>query len=93
MGRISVTGPDAVPLLQYVTTNDVTRLAEGAAQYSLICNERGGVIEDRLVYRYPDAWRLILNAVNRMRVFDLLNRILQQQGLRADVRDDTFSCA
>ena len=49
MGRLAITGPDAKALIQYATTNDVDRLESGAAQYTLICNERGGVIEDLLV--------------------------------------------
>jgi aminomethyltransferase len=93
MGRLTVTGADAVQLLQSATTNDVTRLEEGAIQYTLICNERGGVVEDLLVYRYPDAWRLVVNAANRVRVLKLLDGLVEQQQLRATVRDDTFDLA
>jgi aminomethyltransferase len=93
MGRLTITGPDAVPLLQYATTNDVTRLEEGAIHYTLICNERGGVVEDLLVYRYPDAWRLVVNASNRLRVLEILGGAIEQQRFNAGVQDDTFDLA
>jgi aminomethyltransferase len=93
MGRLTVTGPDAVQLLQYTTTNDVTRLEEGAIQYSLICNERGGVVEDLLVYRYSDAWRLVVNASNRVRVLEIFDDIVEQQRFHATEHDDTFELA
>jgi aminomethyltransferase len=93
MGRLTVTGPDAVHLLQYATTNDVTRLDEGAIQYTLICNERGGVLEDLLVYRCPDTWRLVVNASNRVRVIQVLDAIIEERRFRATVHDDTFALA
>src|SRR5438094_6088468 len=46
MGRLTISGPDASDLLQRATTNDVTKLGPGAAQYSLICNEQGGRSEE-----------------------------------------------
>jgi len=76
MGRLVVAGPDAKALLQYATTNDIDRLEDGAAQYTLICNEQGGVVEDLLVYRLPDEWRLIVNASNRTRVAGILTDLI-----------------
>ena len=93
MGRLTIGGPDAKALIQYATTNDVERLEQGAAQYSLICNERGGVIEDLLVYRLPEEWRLIVNASNRTRVLAILTDLIQQIECQATVRDDTFDIA
>jgi len=93
MGRLTMTGPDAETLLQQATTNDVSKLEPGAAQYSLICNERGGVVEDLLVYRFPDAWRLIVNASNRTRVVGILNELAARQELDARLRDETFDLA
>src|SRR5262245_19497045 len=68
MGRLRVEGPGAHDLIQAATTNDIDRLELGGAQYSLICNSAGGVIEDLLVYRLADGWRLVVNASNRERV-------------------------
>ncbi len=93
MGRLTIEGRDAEALIQYATTNDVARLAEGAIHYTLICNERGGVVEDLLVYRYPDALRLVVNASNRLRVLETFDRVIEQQRLNANVRDDTFDLA
>ena len=53
MGQVDVSGPDALPYLQYVTTNDVSALGPGDAQYSLLPNEQGGVVDDIIVYRRP----------------------------------------
>src|SRR3954470_19042405 len=56
MGRLRIQGPGATDLVQQATTNDANRLEPGAAQYSLICNESGGIIEDLVVYRLQDGW-------------------------------------
>jgi aminomethyltransferase len=65
MGQILFEGPDALEFLQWVTTHDVSRLEVGAAQYSLLCNEQGGVLDDVVVYR-PAVTRylMIVNAAN-----------------------------
>ncbi|HLL51147.1 MAG TPA: glycine cleavage system aminomethyltransferase GcvT, partial [Thermomicrobiales bacterium] len=67
MGQVRVTGPDALPFLQFVTTNDVSLLEPGDAQYSLLPNEQGGVIDDIIVYRMPDepGYFVVVNASNR----------------------------
>jgi len=93
MGRLNITGPNARDLIQYATTNDIGRLAPGAAQYSLICNDRGGVIEDLLVYRLTAGWRLVVNASNRPRVVSRLDDLRRQRAFEATVRDETFDLA
>src|SRR5581483_7830084 len=62
MGRVEVVGPDALTLLQRTTTNDVSRLAVGRAQYSIMCNEAGGTLDDLVVYRLPDRYFVVVNA-------------------------------
>ncbi|MFN8591273.1 MAG: glycine cleavage system aminomethyltransferase GcvT [Thermomicrobiales bacterium] len=66
MGQVGITGPDALPFLQKVTTNDVSVLAPGDAQYSMLPNPQGGVIDDIIVYRYPDrdGYFVVVNASN-----------------------------
>ena len=66
MGQVRVTGEDALPYLQLITTNDVSGLGPGDAQYSLLPNERGGVIDDIIVYRLPDepGYLVVVNAAN-----------------------------
>lgn len=63
MGEIWVEGADAVPFVNRLTTNDVTKLADGQAQYSALTNENGGVVDDLLVYRFgPEKLLLVVNA-------------------------------
>ena len=63
MGEVTVSGPGAVQFLNSVLTNDIRRLASGQGQYTLMCNERGGVIDDLYAYRLSvDVYFLIINA-------------------------------
>lgn len=55
MGEIEVEGRRALEVIQLVTTNDASRLEPGQAQYSLICREDGGILDDIVVYRLPGA--------------------------------------
>jgi len=66
MTLLELTGPDAVPYLQRLLANDVARLSlPGKALYSVMLNERGGVIDDLIVYaptpEQPELWRVIVN--------------------------------
>ncbi|CAA9473524.1 MAG: Aminomethyltransferase (glycine cleavage system T protein) [uncultured Solirubrobacteraceae bacterium] len=68
MGEIEVCGPDAEPFLQHVYSNDVERLAVGGAQYALICNEDGGMLDDVFTYRLaPERYLTVTNAANHDR--------------------------
>lgn len=65
MGVVELRGAGARALCQMLTTNDVGRLRDGRAQYSLICNERGGILDDIVVYRLePQRLVLCVNAAN-----------------------------
>lgn len=65
MGEFLVTGPGALPFLQYITTNDVEALFDGKVQYSCFPNGKGGIVDDLLVYRYnPEKYLLVVNAAN-----------------------------
>jgi aminomethyltransferase len=64
MGELDVRGPDALAFLQFVTTNDVSKLVVGQAQYSAICREDGGVLDDCIVYRFADHYMVVVNASN-----------------------------
>ena len=66
MGELEVEGPRARELLQALLSNDLDRLGPGKAQYTLLTNERGGIVDDLIVYeREPDRFLLIVNAANR----------------------------
>ncbi|MBI4664715.1 MAG: glycine cleavage system aminomethyltransferase GcvT [Verrucomicrobia bacterium] len=63
MGEVRVSGPSALAFLNGVLTNDLRKLAVGQGQYTLLCNERGGVIDDLYAYRLADQeFLLIINA-------------------------------
>ena len=63
MGEIWVEGEDAIEFVNRLTTNDVTKLVDGQAHYSALTNERGGVVDDLLVYRFDqDKLLLVVNA-------------------------------
>jgi aminomethyltransferase len=63
MGEVSVGGPGALDFLNHTLTNDVRKLAVGQGQYTLMCNERGGVIDDLYAYRVGEQeFLLIINA-------------------------------
>ncbi len=63
MGEIHVDGPDAIPFVNHLTTNDVTRLVDGQAHYSALTYENGTVVDDLLVYRFgPERLFLVVNA-------------------------------
>jgi aminomethyltransferase len=65
MGEVDVRGPQALDLVQRLTVNDASTLEVGQAQYSALCRESGRVIDDLLVYRFPDRFMLVINASNR----------------------------
>jgi aminomethyltransferase len=63
MGEICVSGPSAAAFLNHTLTNDIRKIAVGQGQYTLMCNERGGVVDDLYVYRIGDEeYLLIVNA-------------------------------
>jgi len=65
MGEIEVRGPDAVTVCQQLTVNDVARLRIGDAQYTILCNDAGGVLDDLVVFRLgAERYLLIVNAAN-----------------------------
>ncbi len=65
MGEFFVTGEGALELLQYVTSNDVSKLTDGKVQYSCLPNGNGGIIDDLLVYRIAENnFMLVVNASN-----------------------------
>jgi aminomethyltransferase len=85
MGQIETSGPDAETFLQRVLSNDVTKLPDGGAQYSVICREDGGVLDDLFTYRLGDHFLTVTNAANHER--DHVWFAQQAQGFDAEVAD------
>ncbi|TME17197.1 MAG: glycine cleavage system aminomethyltransferase GcvT [Chloroflexi bacterium] len=68
MGRVDVGGDGAEAELQRLFTNDLARIRPGRAQYTLMCNEEGGILDDLVVYRLGvDDFRIVVNASNRLK--------------------------
>ena len=78
MGELEIRGPQALDLVQHVTTNDASRLAVGQAQYSVICYEDGGAVDDCIVYRFPDHYLIVVNASNAEKDRDWIARFEPQ---------------
>jgi aminomethyltransferase len=87
MGRLRLTGPDRVRLLDHLLTNDVASLQPGQVRYSLICREDGGVLDDVLVTRFDDWHLLVVNASNRQKIVAWIER--HRAGFDATVEDLT----
>jgi aminomethyltransferase len=64
MGELHVSGPDALAFLRGAVVSDPASLAVGQAQYSMLCAEDGGVIDDLIVYRLEDGYLVVCNAAN-----------------------------
>ena len=64
MGEFYITGPDHEAFVDYVTVNDVKSLAHGQVHYSCMCKPHGGIVDDLLVYRFPDKIMLVVNGAN-----------------------------
>ncbi len=65
MGEFMIRGAQAIDFANYVTTNDVAALSVGQAQYSTILNEGGTIVDDCLIYRFPDHLMMVVNASNK----------------------------
>jgi aminomethyltransferase len=89
MGRLRFTGNDACSFLDYVVTNDVTRLKPGDIRYALVTNQSGGILDDVLVYRFDDCYMLVVNASNREKIIGWLT---QHSGkFEVEIEDQTLS--
>jgi aminomethyltransferase len=85
MGEIETTGPDAEAFLQRVLSNDVSKIAADGAQYSVLCREDGGVLDDLFTYRRPGGFLTVTNASNHER--DLAWMRKQAGGFEVELHD------
>lgn len=82
MGEIEVRGPDALALVQKLTTNDAARLVDGQVQYSALCYPDGGVVDDVTVYRSSASHFLFcVNASNTDKDFAWMQQVHAGSGL------------
>jgi aminomethyltransferase len=91
MGEFEINGPDALALVQAVTTNDASKLVPGKVQYSAMCYPEGGIVDDLLVYRMAeDKFMLVVNASNLLKDFEWIrSNIGERKVTLTDRSDDT----
>jgi aminomethyltransferase len=89
MGRLSLSGPDAVSLLQQVYTNDVATMKDMQVRYGLVCNDAGGILDDVLVYKWPYGYAMVVNASNRIKIVDWLAKQTGQR--QVEIADQTLA--
>lgn len=86
MGEFHVEGKDAEAYLQFLLTNDISKIRIGQAQYTLMCLESGGIVDDLIVYkRANDRFLLVVNASNADKDFKHAERVLREKFPRADL--------
>ena len=91
MGEFTVTGKNALAFLQQVTVNDVSKLVPGQAQYSAMCYENAGIVDDLLVYKIGDNhFMVVVNASNIDKDFQWMKSHVMPD---VDIRDDSDSIA
>ncbi len=92
MGEFLIEGPQALKLIQKVTSNDASRLTEGKAQYSCLPNETGGIVDDLIVYRVKDeVYLLVVNASNIEKDWAHISRYNEKVGAVMRNISDAFS--
>ncbi|AXT49468.1 glycine cleavage system aminomethyltransferase GcvT [Aquimarina sp. BL5] len=85
MGEFLITGPNALDLIQKVTSNDAAKLVDGKAQYSCLPNDKGGIVDDLIVYKIADEkYLLVVNASNIQKDWDWIK---SHNTMNADMRD------
>jgi aminomethyltransferase len=89
MGEVKISGSQALEFLQKTTTNDVSNLAVGRAQYTLLCYPDGGIVDDILVCKTEDGYYLVLNASNAIKDIEWLRSHAEDGVEIMDVSSET----
>lgn len=80
MGEIEISGDSAIDFVQFVMTNDIERIKDGQCQYSPLCREDGGVVDDTIVYRFNiDRYLFVVNASNTDKVLDWFKQVQKKE--------------
>lgn len=89
MGEFMVRGPKALDLIQWVSSNDASKLVDGQAQYACLPNDRGGIVDDLLVYKLKDEeYMLVVNASNIQKDWDWIQSQNRWDASMEDISDD-----
>jgi aminomethyltransferase len=90
MGEFKVEGPQALDLIQRVTSNDASKLEDGQAQYSCLPNDKGGIVDDLLVYKIKDNdYMLVVNASNIEKDWNWISRFNTKGAVMKNISDAT----
>ena len=85
MGEVHVEGPDSERFLNYLVTNNVAKLAIGQAQYTAMCHESGGIVDDLVIYRRArDRFLVVVNASNTDKDFKHIQEVQSRFGSPKD---------
>jgi aminomethyltransferase len=87
MGEVQVTGPEALAFARYAVVSDPGALEPGQAQYSMLCDEAGGIIDDLIIYRTEDGYLIVCNAANRETVLAHLEGLRSRGDFDAAIED------
>ena len=94
MGRVKFTGRHARKFLDRVCTRQILGMEKGQVRYSLVCNERGGVRDDVLVYCYDeDDYMMVVNASNRLKILDWFRSVKERENMTFQMEDVTADTA
>jgi len=94
MGEFWVKGPDALEFVQWVTSNDASKLFDGKVQYSCFPNGQGGIIDDLLVYKINDeTYLLVVNAANIDKDWAWVNKNNKTGAILTNASDETSQLA
>lgn len=85
MGEFHISGTEGEGFVNYVVTNDVSRLETGQALYTVMCRDDGGIIDDLLVYRFERDFRLVVNAANIEKDYAWIEECRDRYGADRDV--------
>jgi aminomethyltransferase len=89
MGEFTLKGPNALDLIQRVTSNDASKLVSGQAQYSCLPNETGGIVDDLIVYKIKDDdYLLVVNAGNIQKDWEWISRYNTKGVHMNDISED-----
>jgi aminomethyltransferase len=90
MGEFILKGPDALDLIQRVTSNDASKLSPGKAQYSCLPNDTGGIVDDLIVYALEDGhWMLVVNASNIEKDWNWIQKFNTKNVEMVNISDNT----
>ena len=85
-GRIFISGDNAINLLQYICSNDISKIKIGKAQYNYFPNHKGGIIDDLIVYRLEEnKFMLVVNASNIEKDWDWIT--INNKNFNAEIVD------